>query len=151
MLRINARENCIFYALYISVLNEQELCENWMNAGQTNSRNVHYQSHIFYFSLREKCPITEFFLVHMFLYSDRIRRFTVSFLIKLQVSGLQLYWKRDRKSPYLVRIQEKMDFLMVFEIPIRLTIKRKWRDFKRRNKLVFLTKVELVATSKENW
>ena len=40
--------------------------------------------------LREKCPNMEFFLVRIFLYLNRIRRFT-------------------RKSPYSARIQENTD------------------------------------------
>ena len=35
-------------------------------------------------TLREKCPNTEFFLVHIFLYSDGIRRFTVNLRIQFE-------------------------------------------------------------------
>ena len=55
--------------------------------------------HYWYYSLREKCPNTEFFLVRIFLYSDWIQENTDQ--KKLHIWTLFAQWKEIKEITYL--------------------------------------------------
>ena len=48
-------------------------------------------------ALREKCPDTEFFLVHIFLHSDWIRRFTGPYLDTFHLVMIVNQWKQPKQ------------------------------------------------------
>ena len=59
-----------------------------------------------YFSLREKCPNTELFLVRIFLYSDWIPRFTLQISVLIPNTGKY----RPEITPYLDTFHKVHDF-----------------------------------------
>ena len=46
--------------------------------------NITARNHLMRNALRENCPNTELFLVHIFLYSDRIQRFMYPYSVRMQ-------------------------------------------------------------------
>ena len=83
LLNKSSMENFIFCAVSLGIFESHHSEVNYYQI-------IFQRNNCWMESLLENCPNTEFFLVHIFQYSDWIRRFT-------------------DQSPYLVRIRENTD------------------------------------------
>ena len=85
-------------------------------------KNVKVLNLYYFVPLREKCPSTELFLVHIFLYSDRIRRFTP----KISVFSSNTGKYGPEITPYLDPFHAMLILKLLQRISVELPLILRW-------------------------